>query len=125
MQKIMGFVLLWMASGMSARRAALSIGIAKDTVLQWPSYCRRTVAKALEMSQYKFIVTEESPVQADESFFSERRKNGRGWNMHGDVVKEGSEDNRNSDETVLELSEWYSEDTPEEAGEDDEEHVDF
>ncbi len=80
------------------RDAAQISGHSTHTIVNWWMMCRMVCTGILDI-QPKFVGTDHQPVQIDESFFSGRRKYGRGRVLHGDKSRKNDDDDG-------ELEEW-------------------
>ena len=73
------------------------LGISKETVSDWYEYCRATMGRALELEPMMHGDAA-NPIQIDESYFSGRRKCGRGRLLQGDRDRAASRESDDIDE---------------------------
>ncbi len=87
---------------MTVREAAYTTGHSQNTVIDWFNMMRKDCIRSIE-NQPKMVGTATNPVQIDESYFSRRRKYGRGRLMRGNLDENGTDEPRG------ELPGWNSE----------------
>ena len=94
--KVMEIIHLWLYGRYTVRDAAEVCGTTQNSIVRWWSMCRNVCTLVLD-NEEKYVGTADQPVQVDESFFSGRRKYGRGRLQSGDTSKNSSEEHEFDD----------------------------
>ena len=83
--------------------AAVATGVSKQSICTWYSKCRNFCSTS-ESTLPKLKGTIEQPIETDESYFSGRRKNNKGWLAVGDKRPTGEKEA--AQEMEIEFASW-------------------